>query len=270
MITPIRYIGSKNRLAQTIISLLPVHSCYVEVCGGSGAVLFTKPYSEVEVYNDINNHLVTMFQVIRNQPDEFLYRLQWVMYSRKEWMDALTKMRANVFIDTVDHAINTMILYGQSMAGVATMKRGGWGYALSSNKALDFFNRAAGIKPLAERLQNVQIENLDFQSLIPKYDDEKTVFYIDPPYIGDTRAEPSSYVNEFTDADHIALVDLLLSLKGQFILSGYDNPIYNRLNIFDRIDIPMTSGARADGKHVDRVEVIWHKAHARQLAFPLT
>jgi len=49
------YSGSKSRLAPWIISHLPDHNTYVEVFGGSAAVLVHKPESVNEVYNDIDD-----------------------------------------------------------------------------------------------------------------------------------------------------------------------------------------------------------------------
>ncbi len=66
MLTPIKYIGSKVTLAPLIIDLMPAHTCYVEVFGGSGAVLFAKHPEPEEVYNDYNDHLVSMYRTLRD------------------------------------------------------------------------------------------------------------------------------------------------------------------------------------------------------------
>jgi len=46
---------------------LPEHKCYVEVFGGSGAVLVNKPESHTEVYNDLDGDLVQFFEVLRGE-----------------------------------------------------------------------------------------------------------------------------------------------------------------------------------------------------------
>ena len=64
----VRYHGGKVRLAAKIISLFPQHDGYVEPFGGGAAVLLAKPRSRLEVYNDIDGDIVTLFRVLRDLP----------------------------------------------------------------------------------------------------------------------------------------------------------------------------------------------------------
>lgn len=43
MKTPLTYYGGKQRLAQTIIDMMPKHKIYCEPFFGGGAVFFAKP-----------------------------------------------------------------------------------------------------------------------------------------------------------------------------------------------------------------------------------
>jgi DNA adenine methylase len=43
-----------------------MHQVYCEVFGGSGALLFAKPPSPLEVFNDLNSGVVNFFQVLRH------------------------------------------------------------------------------------------------------------------------------------------------------------------------------------------------------------
>ena len=80
-----------------------------------------------------------------------------------------------------------------------------------------------------ERLKEVQIENLDIIDLVKKYDKEDTLFYLDPPYIPETRKQKKSYDHEMTNEQHKELVEVLLNIKGKVILSGYEHSIYDKL-----------------------------------------
>ena len=63
MSTPIiPWMGGKRRLADRLIPLFPPHECYVEVFAGGAALYFMRPQAApVEVLNDINGDLVTLF-----------------------------------------------------------------------------------------------------------------------------------------------------------------------------------------------------------------
>ena len=64
---------------------------------------------------------------------------------------------------------------------------------------------------------------MDFQTVIEKYDSEKTYFYVDPPYY--IVGEGNYYSNhEFNRQDHERLANCLKSIKGKFSLSYYDFP----------------------------------------------
>ena len=68
-----------------------------------------------------------------------------------------------------------------------------------------------------------------FKEQIEVLDKEDTLFYLDLPYIQDTRKQKKSYDHEMTDEQHKELVDVLIKIKGKVVLSGYDHPIYNKL-----------------------------------------
>jgi Site-specific DNA methylase len=71
---PFNRYGSKARWAKKLAALLPEHSIYVEVFGGTGAVLLSKQPSPVEVFNDIDGEVVNFFQVLRTQPAALIMR----------------------------------------------------------------------------------------------------------------------------------------------------------------------------------------------------
>lgn len=70
MKTLLRYPGSKWNLANKIVDLLPKHKSYLEPYFGSGAVLFTKLPSAIETVNDLNEDIVNLFEIVRDNPDK--------------------------------------------------------------------------------------------------------------------------------------------------------------------------------------------------------
>lgn len=75
----ISWVGGKSQLTAKIIPKMPKHSCYVEVFAGAAWLLFRKDESEVEIINDINTDLVTLYRVIKNHLDEFVRYLRWIL-----------------------------------------------------------------------------------------------------------------------------------------------------------------------------------------------
>ena len=111
---------------------------------------------------------------------------------------------------------------------------------------------------ISARLLRVQIECLDFRKFLPKYDSSETLFYHDPPYVPSTR-KAGGYEHEMTEEDHEELVSILLELKGKSILSGYPNPIYQRLEKADwmRLDYDVACHASGKSKKPRRTESLW-------------
>jgi len=76
------------------------------------------------------------------------------------------------------------------------------------------------------RLQPVVIENLPALKIIKREDGPGTLFYIDPPYLHETRVSTDAYAFEMSMDDHCQLLDLLGGIKGKFMLSGYKHAVY--------------------------------------------
>lgn len=54
----------------------------------------------------------------------------------------------------------------------------------------------------------------------------KELVYADPPYVAETRRKLKIYRCEYSDTDHMRLLDVLTALPCMVMLSGYDNSIY--------------------------------------------
>jgi DNA adenine methylase len=63
--TPLTYYGGKQRLAATILKLIPEHKIYVEPFIGGAAIYFAKEPSACEVINDTNGELVNFYGVMK-------------------------------------------------------------------------------------------------------------------------------------------------------------------------------------------------------------
>jgi hypothetical protein len=79
------YFGGKSRLAKTIISKFPEHTCYVEVFAGGASVFFAKEPSKTEVLNDLDKDLVTLYRAVKNHPEELHRQFKFSLVSRSEF-----------------------------------------------------------------------------------------------------------------------------------------------------------------------------------------
>ncbi|OYZ15122.1 MAG: restriction endonuclease subunit M, partial [Polaromonas sp. 16-63-31] len=84
----VQWVGGKRRLAPHILPVFPDHSCYVEPFCGAAALFFLKAPVKVEVLNDINGDLVTLYRVVQHHLEEFVRHFKWALTSREiyKWL----------------------------------------------------------------------------------------------------------------------------------------------------------------------------------------
>lgn len=230
----VSWFGSKSKFVNKIVQHFPKHETFVDVFGGSGVVLLNKPQSTIEVYNDIDQRLVRFFMVLQDSTKrkQLLDKIAYTPYSRelhKEYKEKLFNNPAE--LNEVDFALYFFVLSRQSFAGLAN-RVAGWSYSKSQSSASanKFQKGIRSIENFVHRFRYVQIENLDYADILTRYDGEKVLFYLDPPYVLSTRKRiDKRYYHEMTDEQHQKLVSVLLSIKGMMILSGYDHDIYRPL-----------------------------------------
>ena len=220
----INYPGSKTTIAPWIIEHMPEHECYVEPFGGSAAVLFNKPRSTIEVYNDVYGRVVNFFEVCRDRGEELYEWLESTPYSREMYERYVEDMRSeNEPSDPVTKAGRFFYIQSTSFSG----KIDGGGFRINSTAKCPAdeitykYERTKGqVKRIQNRFEEVIIENLDYSELTEKYDREGTLFYYDPPYyrVGD------SYYEHEGDFDHERFYKVLCEIDGSFIVSYEELP----------------------------------------------
>lgn len=237
-IRTIQYIGGKANLVNFILQNLPAGDIYVEPFGGAGWVLFNKPPHPVEVYNDLDGSLIALFRVIQNPTKFTLLRrkLRYTLFSFDEYRRAcriIREWRAGCYFGTeVQLAWAKYVIHQQGFAGIPDAVIGSWGRVFNKGKngPLVYHRHVDNhLTKMHKRLKNVQIEQRSALEVIRYWDTPKTVFYLDPPYPMNTRRKKRLYLHEQDDDFHQELVDLLCEVKGAFVLSAYQNPIYERL-----------------------------------------
>jgi DNA adenine methylase len=209
------WLGGKRKLARSIVSRLPEHTCYVEPFAGAAWVLFAKPPSRVEVLNDRNEEVVNLFRVVGRHTDELLRQFTWVLTSRSEF-ERLLRTDPRGLTD-IERAARFYALIKWSFNGrLATFR-----YARGSRPRLKRQTMLQELSAARDRLEDVYLENRDFEVVMERFDGPDTFFYLDPPYQGKEHYYGRGL---FRFDDFKRLASALRRLKGRFLLSINDTP----------------------------------------------
>ena len=212
------WVGGKNNLKKRIISHFPEnYGRYIKVFGGAGWVLFAKDkkQGEMEVYNDLNSDLVTLFRCIKYHPAALQEELLWLPSSREIFFD-LTSQLNNKGMTDIQRAARFLYVIKHSFGST------GKTFATAPKNISNTIEYLSKVK---ERLQNVVIENRNYSDIIKIYDRPDALFYLDPPYVG----TEDYYDASFGKDEHIQLAEILHNIKGKFILSYNDCSLIRKL-----------------------------------------
>ncbi len=216
------YYGGKQRIAKDILSLMPKSDVYIEPFCGGAAIFFARGWtSKIEVLNDLDGDIVNFYQVCAN-PEKRLELIQMIEecpFSRMLFNKARDIINANNYGNLIERAWAIFYLIYSSFG--ANLESPGLGYSRDPSGS-SYPKNWASHKLLANimpRLDNVLCECEDAIKLINRYDSEKALFYMDPPYIGARQV----YKHKYTQTQFNELIECLNDIKGSFLLSIYEN-----------------------------------------------
>ena len=228
------WYGGKFSHLDFLAPLIPddaTHFC--DVYGGSAAVLMNVGPFPVETYNDIDSELVNFFQTLRNQGPKLIRAIGLTPFSREELARACEPAAD---LTKLERARRFYVRARQTRTGLAqTSSEGRWAHCVLTSRAgmagavSRWLGSVEGLAEIAQRLQRVQIENAPAVDVIRRYDTDDTVFYLDPPYVHSVRGDASAYGFEMTDEEHTELSEVLHTVRGRAVLSGYRTDLYDDL-----------------------------------------
>lgn len=264
----LRYFGGKWNLAPWIVSQFPEHTRYVEPYGGGGSILLSKPACHGEIYNDLDQEIVNLFSVVRNDRDALIEQINLTPFARSEF-----ELSYKTNDNPVEQARRTLVRSWMGFASQAACgARSGFRNSATREYTLpvhDWASIAPSVNRISKRLQSVIIENRDALQVMRQYDGPEALFYVDPPYVPETRSAEYQdvYRHEMTAEQHIDMLACLKSLKGMVILSGYHSQLYSdALTGWDVVTNAAKAGGRSTGD-LSREEVLWfNPACAQALA----
>lgn len=224
-------------------------------------MLLAKPRSRMETVNDIDEEIMTFWRVLRERPMELARACALTPHSRAEHLLS----RERDADDEIERARRIWIALTQGRAGQLT--RTGWRYYVSpGGSSLSMPGYLAAyverMAAAAERLHAVSLECRPALDVIEAYGSHPgNLLYVDPPYLGSTRAHGKSYRHEMRDeADHRDLAAALNRATASVVLSGYHSPLYDELfTDWHRLEFAAytAQGNAREGAPTSRVEVIW-------------
>lgn len=255
--SPVPYFGGKAWLAPRLAAVLPPHKHYIEVCGGSLALLLAKRPSRQETVNDLDGHLMTFWRVLRDRPDDLERVCSLTPHSRAE--RALAQEISGE-LDELEIARRVFVALTQGRSGSLT--RTGWRHDLRpvSTPMPVVLQRYAGrIAQAAKRIRGVSLECRPAVELVEAYGGvRENLLYVDPPYIVDPgiRRGGEYRVEMRSVSAHQELAEACLAADAGVVVSGYASELWDSaLDGWYRYAIPMlTSQGSGDGR---RVEIVW-------------
>lgn len=226
----VKYPGSKWGIADWIIRFFPEHRTYLEPYFGSGAVFFNKPRSNIETINDLDGNVVNLFEWIQKDPEQLARAIYWTPYARSAYDEAVKSKPK----DGLQRAVRFCVKLNQGHGFRTSDAKVGWKVDVQGRErayaARDWASMPERILQAAERLRGVQIENRPAIELMERYNDDKVLVYLDPPYMGSTRSGRRQYEHDMMGMDeHLRLLLAARRHKGPVLISGYESEMYDCL-----------------------------------------
>jgi DNA adenine methylase len=162
----VQWVGGKRRLAPHILPMFPDHSCYVEPFAGAAALFFLKEPVKVEVLNDVNGDLVSLYRVVQHHLEEFIRHFKWALASREiyKWLQ-ITPVETLTDIQRA-----ARFFYLQKLGFGGKVQGQTFGTATTSRPALNLLRLEEQLSAVHLRLHQVFVEHLSWANCLTKYD----------------------------------------------------------------------------------------------------
>lgn len=234
----VKWVGGKRQLLRQFRELglyppegfNPITNTYYEPFVGGGAVFFDLLPKNAEL-SDLNNELVTTYNVIKNDLNDLIESLQKHIYDKEYYLE----VRAKKIEDLSDTEVASRFIF---------LNRTGFNGLYRVNKSGQFnvpFGRynnpvicdEENLRRVSDALQEVKITHQDYKNVL-KTAKSGDFIYLDPPYypINATSSFTSYTAEGFLEKEQTELRDTFVKLhkKGCFVmLSNSDTPFINEL-----------------------------------------
>lgn len=250
---PIRYFGGKTGMEDHIYKYYP-DECkgYLDPFFGSGAMFFHCKKYPIEVINDINQNVYSLFKVLSDETlfNNFRVKANLAFYSEQIRQEAKDRLKTELSLEE-----RAFYFYYYNR----TSRNGNGGFApdvsnvrMNLSKSItDYMASVERLPEIHSRIKQAIVLNQDAINLLSRYDLPNWFYYLDPPYHWSTRTN-ARYENDMNDLEQQRFLNTVLSLKNaKVLISGYDCKEYSILeeNGFSKVQFI--------GSESKKVETLW-------------
>ena len=237
--SPLPYTGNKSCIVNTILSVMPKHTVYIEPCMGSAEVFFRKPKAEREILNDYNGDLVNLFRTIQSTKKlVFLIgRLYLSINSELVFRQNKDRLRniPNVLDDVLDTSqIISKLKWSEIEAAAAFFENQVYSFSSTGQTfgiaRRDMSQRLDRLINAYGRMRDAIILHRDYKDVISYAACPGSFILLDPPYKG---TEGMYSKANFDSDQHAVLFDFMGEINEKFqgeakFLITYNNDPYIR------------------------------------------
>lgn len=261
MKSPITYFGGKNGFANKILNFFPQNYeelKYIEPFCGSAALLFYKNFSPVEIINDIDDNVYSLFKTLIDE-EKFNKFKEWcdlTPFSEKLLKEYKEDLKKELSIE--ERAYKYFYCNRVAFNSTGGISVGGSIRRKMSKSISDYLSAIDKLYDVHNRLSKVIVLKRDALGLIEKWDKKDVFMYCDSPYAWETRSG-SRYSRDLNNESQDKYLDVLSNVKNAKILvSGYNCERYKKLedNGYQRYDMEIkTQDTNQKGK--SKIESLW-------------
>ncbi len=270
MKSPLKWHGGKGPLATWIWSQAPPPGSYKHFgevyCGSAAVLLHTERPDVSEFMNDLDGWLMNLWEVLEDDQmaQEFIRRASVIPFSQPRWDEAEANYSCGRKGSQVDNAIDYFVLVRQSCSGrkgehaplsKARTRRG------MNDQVSAWLSCVDRLPDVHRRLRSVVLYSKPAVQVIEEQDSPTTLFYLDPPYLHETRTTTEEYGEyEMSRQQHIELLDLVNRVEGKVMLSAYHSDLYTealRAPAWRFVEKDVANRASFGDVKQRRSEVLW-------------
>jgi site-specific DNA-adenine methylase len=185
------------------------------------------------VYNDFNPLNYNLFKCVQNpsellkainaidcqkfgeEPTPPIYKEQFISFQAEIFAEGFSVEPGNYEVAAKYVYVLTQVFSGSKPETSSFIDLKG----KYKSKYLTFRDKLSKPDWIEHFLKITEVENMDFDDVIKKYDSPTTYIYLDPPY---WKTENYYSNHDFDRQDHERLANTLKEVKGKFSLSYYD------------------------------------------------